>query len=152
MKTLLVIRIAGQPDLTRTEKEALFRLRLRRKYAAVLVKPTAENTALLQQLRNLISYGEISQEVLAELLHHRAMPNLSEKEKSKKMMERLEKGSKEIAEELINDKKSLKELGFKPFFRLHPPRGGIEAKKHAGTGKGVLGRNQKIDELVRRML
>lgn len=40
----------------------------------------------------------------------------------------------------------------KPFFRLHPPRGGIESKKHFGVGKGVLGNNKKMNELVRRML
>jgi len=40
----------------------------------------------------------------------------------------------------------------KAFFRLHPPRKGIESKKHFGVGKGVLGDNKKMDELVRRML
>ncbi len=41
----------------------------------------------------------------------------------------------------------------KPFFRLHPPRKGIESKKHFGVGKGVLGNNKdKINDLIRRML
>ncbi|MFH1787613.1 MAG: uL30 family ribosomal protein [archaeon] len=41
----------------------------------------------------------------------------------------------------------------KPFFRLHPPRGGIESKKHFGVNKGVLGNHKdKINELIRRML
>jgi len=41
----------------------------------------------------------------------------------------------------------------KPFFRLHPPRGGIESKKHFGVGKGVLGDNKKeINKLIGRML
>lgn len=41
----------------------------------------------------------------------------------------------------------------KPFFRLHPPRGGIESKKHFGVGKGVLGNHgDKIKELLERML
>lgn len=41
----------------------------------------------------------------------------------------------------------------KHFFRLHPPRKGIESKKHFGVGKGVLGDNKnKINELVERML
>ncbi len=39
----------------------------------------------------------------------------------------------------------------KPFFRLHPPRGGINSKLH--FPKGVLGdHKQKINELVGRML
>jgi len=36
---------------------------------------------------------------------------------------------------------------------LHPPRKGIESKKHFGVGKGVLGDNkEKINELLERML
>ncbi len=39
----------------------------------------------------------------------------------------------------------------KNFFRLHPPRGGINSKLH--FPKGVLGDNKdKINELVKRML
>lgn len=41
----------------------------------------------------------------------------------------------------------------KAFFRLHPPRGGIDSKKHFGVGKGVLGNNKdKINDLILRML
>ncbi len=42
----------------------------------------------------------------------------------------------------------------KPFFRLHPPRKGIDSKKHFGeSSKGVLGNNkEKINELIIRML
>jgi len=41
----------------------------------------------------------------------------------------------------------------KTMFRLHPPRGGIDAKVHFGIRKGVLGNHGKeIDKLVGRML
>ena len=41
----------------------------------------------------------------------------------------------------------------KTHFRLHPPRKGIESKKHFGVGKGVLGNNkEKINDLILRML
>ena len=38
----------------------------------------------------------------------------------------------------------------KPFFRLHPPRGGANMKLH--YPKGVLGENKKMDDLILRML
>jgi large subunit ribosomal protein L30 len=39
------------------------------------------------------------------------------------------------------------------FFRLHPPRKGIESKKHFGVGKGVLGNHgSEISKLLLRML
>jgi len=41
----------------------------------------------------------------------------------------------------------------KTHFRLHPPRGGIDSKKHFGVGKGVLGNNKnEINKLILRML
>jgi len=41
----------------------------------------------------------------------------------------------------------------KNFFRLHPPRKGIDSKKHFGVKKGVLGNNKsKINDLIKRML
>ncbi len=54
----------------------------------------------------------------------------------------------------LKEKRGKKDIQgkLKPFFRLHPPRGGIESKKHFGVGKGVLGKNAKINELIRRML
>ena len=138
---ILVIRISGQVEISHAPKETLHRLRLRRKYSAVLLQPTPENLKLLKRIRNHITYGPINQETILELIKKRAQP--------------LKKETKIDAEEILSklDKKTLKELGVKPFFRLHPPRGGIDAKKHFGTTKkAVLGENKKIDELVRRML
>lgn len=140
MNQYLVIRIAGQVDLTRTEKEALYRLRMRRKYAATILPASEPNIKLLQQLRNLISYGEINDETLLQLVEKRGQ--LKDKKKKLDAAKVMEKVKKE----------SFTDLDIKPFFRLHPPRGGIDAKKHAGVDKGVLGYNKKLNELVRRML
>ncbi len=43
-----------------------------------------------------------------------------------------------------------KEGNLKPFFRLHPPRGGANMKLH--YPKGLLGENKEIDKLILRML
>jgi|SRR3989344_3985982 len=138
---ILVIRISGQVDLDSGIEEALNRLRIRKKYASVLIKATPENLKLLQKLRNNVAFGTIDNETLTELIKKRAHPiNKEIKINPKTIVEGLEK-------------KSLKELGIKTFFRLHPPRKGIESKKHFGVGKGVLGDNkEKINDLVRRML
>ena len=59
---------------------------------------------------------------------------------------------KKTVESLIKGKK-YSELNLKPFFRLHPPRGGINSKKHFGKEKGILGDNGKeINKLLERML
>ena len=67
--------------------------------------------------------------MLVKLVELRGKPLASAKEKKI--------NAAKLVDEL--EKKNLVELGLKPFFRLHPPRGGIESKKHYGVGKGVLG-------------
>ncbi len=139
---IIAIRISSLVGVPYDTKDTLFRLRLRRKYTAILLKSSAENLNLLRKLRDYVAYGEISKEMLLELIAKRAktIGNKKEKIDAKKIMENL-------------DKKNLESQGIKPFFRLHPPRGGIMAKKHFGVSKGILGDNKdKINDLVRRML
>lgn len=138
---ILAIRIKGDVGLSKGVREGLFRLRLRRKYSAVLLKDNVSNKKILDKLRSYVAFGEISKDMLEKLLELRGQPiNRNKKVDSKK-----------AASEI--DKSKLEELGLKPFFRLHPPRGGIESKKHFGVGKGVLGNNkEKINLLLERML
>lgn len=42
------------------------------------------------------------------------------------------------------------EGNLKPFFRLHPPRGGAKTKLH--YPQGILGENKEMDKLMERML
>lgn len=135
---IIIIRISGMVDVPDNIQEALYRLRLRRKYSAVLVRPTPEILKLLKIIRNFVAYGDINQETLKELIQKRAF--------SKKKID----ASKVVLE---LEKKDLQDLEIKPFFRLHPPRGGIDSKLHFPIKKGVLGDNkEKINDLVRRML
>lgn len=138
---IIAIRISGQVNLNEEVKETLYRLRLRKKYTAVLLKPTDLNLKLLKNLRNHIAYGDINKETLKELVEKRAVPlESSKKINPDKIIEQLEKNNKSP--------------DIKPFFRLHPPRGGIDSKKHFPvTKKAVLGDNKdKINDLIRRML
>ncbi|MEK6928880.1 MAG: uL30 family ribosomal protein [Nanoarchaeota archaeon] len=137
---IIVIRISGLVEVPKKIQETLFRMRLRRKYSAVLIKPTFQNLAMLKKIRNFIAYGDISKEMLSALLEKRAASVDGKKIDVEKVIEQLEK-------------KDLESLGIKPFFRLHPPRKGIDSKLHFPIRKGVLGDNKgKINDLVRRML
>src|SRR3989344_4190796 len=114
---ILVIRISGIPNVSDAVDESMNRIKLRRKYSAVLLHPTPENIKLLTKIRDFIAYGDVNHETLKELIEKRAQP--------------LKKGTKIDAEKISKEveKKSLENLGIKSFFRLHPPRGGIESKK-----------------------
>ncbi|MBU0761136.1 MAG: hypothetical protein KJ600_04295 [Nanoarchaeota archaeon] len=139
---ILTIRISGQVEIPKEVTETLFRIKLRRKYSAVLLAPTKENLKLLKKIRSYVAYGTIDKETLVQLIKERGQP--------------IKAGDKISAEKIVEGlaKKSLNDLGLKSFFRLHPPRGGIDSKKHFGTSsKAVLGDNkEKINDLVRRML
>ncbi len=55
--------------------------------------------------------------------------------------------NEEMHKKLLHNKKE------KSFFRLHPPKGGIETKKHYPIGKGALGDNKEdINKLLEKML
>ncbi len=57
----------------------------------------------------------------------------------------------EISEDTLKKLNEKRKTKIKNFFRLHPPRKGINAKLH--FPKGVLGNNkEKINELIERML
>jgi large subunit ribosomal protein L30 len=120
-------------------EDALNRIRLRKKYVCVLLTNKPENLGIIDKIKFKIAYGEINKETLVKLLKARA-----------KKIDHTTFDSEKIADEIMGGK-SLKELGFKPFFRLHPPRGGIDSK--LSYPKGVLGNNKEaINKLVERML
>ena len=138
---IIVIRIAGMVEIPDKIQATLDHMRLRRKYAAVLFEENEENMKLIQKVRSYVAYGTISKENLMKLVTLRGQ-----------LIDRKKKiNVSEIVPHL--GEKSYDDLGIKPFFRLHPPRGGIETKKHYGVGKGVLGdHKENINLLLEKML
>ena len=137
---ICIIRIRGKVKIDRDVKETLERLRLGKKYTCVVINPNKEQWGMIKKLRDFVAFGNISKEVFEKLIGTRGQ-KIDKKKKidSKKIIEELEKG------------KTYESLNLKPFFRLHPPRGGINSKLH--FPKGVLGDNgEKINDLVLRML
>jgi large subunit ribosomal protein L30 len=138
---IAAIRITGQVNLKKPIKETLHRLRLRRKYSCVILNESkVPQIKAVEKLRDFIAFGEIDDKTFEKLIQERGQP-IDKKEKidAKKIIEELKKGKK------------YEDLGLKPFFRLHPARGGIETKKH--YPKGVLGNQKKdINKLIERML
>ncbi len=140
---ILAIRISGLVEIPQRDNETLMRIRLRRKFSATLLKDTEENNKLIQNIRNHIAYGSVSKEDLLVLLEKRAQPI----DKKKKI------DVKSAVDALMSGKATFESLNIKPFFRLHPPRGGIDSKLHYPKKKGVLGNHgDKIGILLRRML
>ena len=97
---------------------------------------------MIRKVENFVAYGDINKETFAELVKKRGQAI----DKKKKI-----DVSKAVEEFFEKQGKKLEELNLKPFFRLHPPRGGIKSKVH--FPKGVLGNHgEKINDLIKRML
>ena len=138
-KLLAVIRISGRVKIKSDIENTLDRLRLRRKYSCILLNSEKKDIkGMLDKVKFYVAYGEINEETLIKLIKTRAHKVNKETFNAVKTAQDLSKG------------KTLKELGFKPFFRLHPPRKGIKSKLQ--YPKGVLGDNKDISKLIERML
>ena len=137
---ICIIRIRGNVGLKRDVIENFNRLRLKRKYACVVIKNNPQNLGMIKKVKNFVAYGEIDDGTFEKLIEARGkLLNKTKKIDSKKA----------VAE--INEGKSYEKVNLKSFFRLHPPRGGIETKQH--YPKGVLGNHKEhINKLIRRML
>ncbi|MFA5019468.1 MAG: uL30 family ribosomal protein [Candidatus Pacearchaeota archaeon] len=138
---IAIIRIAGMVNMREETENTLSRLRLRRKYVCVIVDETKEEMkGILKKIRDFTAYGNIDDETLKELIEKRGQL-INKKGK-------IDAGR--ISKEILT-KKTMNNLEIKPFFRLHPPRGGINSKQH--FPRGVLGNHkEKINDLIRRML
>jgi len=113
-------------------------MRLRKKYSLVLMKDDERTRNLLLEVRNFVAYGPIDKSTLELLISRRGKSPANKRIDAKKVAENIETTE-------------LESMGLKPFFRLHPPRGGIKSKIH--YPKGVLGDNQdNINKLIKRML
>ena len=137
-----IIRISGEVGINQDVKETMKRLRIRRKFSCVVLSETPELKGMLQKIRSFIAYGEISKEIFLELI-----------EKRGELVDKTKKTDKKgVGEQYFDGKlKKLNDANVKPFFRLHPPRGGMDGKKH--YPKGVLGyHKEKINDLIKRML
>ena len=146
---IAVVRISGLVEIRKDFAETLNRLLLKKKYNCIVMQEKPELLGMLKKTENFVAYGSIDKEMLVKLIEKRGKLIKSIDTKNKKENKTKIDASK-IASGIIEGKK-LEEFGLKPFFRLHPPRGGIKSKVH--FPKGVLGNHGgKISKLIERML
>lgn len=139
---ICIIRIKGRVGIDRDIEETFNRMNIRKKFYCTVIKPNPEKLGMIKKLRNFIAFGELNSETFEKLIEKRGqLLNKNKKINVKEVIKELEKGE------------NYQKLNLKPFFRLHPPRGGIDSKIHFGKRKGVLGDNKEaINKLVEKML
>ncbi|MEK6891312.1 MAG: uL30 family ribosomal protein [Nanoarchaeota archaeon] len=145
MKPIIIIRIAGIVNRSADIEDTLDKLKLRRKYACSVFSNTPEIMGMIKKVRSFTAYGNINKETLVELIKQRGEVD---KKNNPKQSDKID--AEKSAESILKNG-NFENTGLKPFFRLHPPRKGINTKQH--FPHGVLGdHGEKINELIRRML
>ncbi|PIN90172.1 50S ribosomal protein L30 [Candidatus Pacearchaeota archaeon CG10_big_fil_rev_8_21_14_0_10_32_14] len=141
-----MLRIKGEVGVDRDIEETMCRLKLKKKFVGVILnKETNVQMGMVQKIRNCVAYGEVSDELLEKIIasRGRALDTSKKMAEPKKVVEGLKQG------------KSLEDFNVKPFFRMHPPRGGFRGPASTKTHypKGTLGDHGKeLNKLVERML
>jgi len=70
-KMIAIIRISGMVKVPKDIENALYRLKLRRKYVCVVIKPTKDILGMLNKVKFYVSYGEIDKETFDKLVKAR---------------------------------------------------------------------------------
>ena len=148
-----VIRVRGHGKIIRKAVETLDQIHLNRVNHMVLLPETETTRRMLQVVKDYVTWGEVSEELLARALE------AASKHTGEKQVSVAELGRKhgeepaQLLKALIEGKKKLSDLDIKNVLRLHPPRKGWEAIKKSYAVGGSLGyRGNEINTLIERML
>jgi large subunit ribosomal protein L30 len=116
-------------------------LRLNRRMHCIVVKESDSANGMLNKVKDDITWGEISDEVLKKMIFKRGRK------------ERNEKLTTEEAEKAFSEIKGGKKAMIKPVFRLTPPSKGFKKSIKQQYPNGEIGyRGEKINELILRMI
>jgi len=133
---LLRGKTGTKPDIVKT----LDLLRLTRINHTVVLADSKKYERMLHMVKDYITWGEISKEMLTAMVEKRGrLPGNKKVDPTKvfSIVSAIEKGEK---------------TEIKPVFRLHPPRKGLKDKK-AKYPEGDLGyRGKAIDDIIKRMI
>ncbi len=138
VKKLAVIRVRGETGIRKPIRDTLRMLSLYRVNYCTVASNTPSIRGMIQRVKDYVTYGEISDEVLASLRKNRGekLHALPYKQRTK-------------------DAEDAKSEALKSFYRLSPPRKGYGRsgiKKPFSRG-GALGyRGARIADLLERMM
>ncbi len=147
-----VIRIGGQVNIPGGVRETIEMMNLHKNNHCTLLEETSSNEGMLNKAKDQVTWGEIDKETLAEMILKRGRLAGDEKLTENYIENEVEVSLEEFAEGLIDGEYSLSDAGIKSVFRLNSPSKGFKnTKRHFPNGS--LGyREDKINNLLKRMI
>ncbi len=126
---IAAIRLRGRVKTNKKIEDTLKMLKLKNVHNCRILPEEKSHKGMLEKVEGYITWGEINQETLEELI---------------------EKKEKEKPE----DMEKIKEEGIDKVFKLHPPKGGYKGSKKQPCSKGgELGyRGEDINQLIKKMI
>jgi large subunit ribosomal protein L30 len=149
------IRVRGQPDVAGKISYTMDLLGMTRVNHLVVVPENDVTKGMLQVAKDYITWGEIDQETLAELIRIRGRLSGDKEITEDYLKEKTEFATvDDLAKAIIENDYKMKDIeGAKPVFRMHPPVKGYEGNKRSYVNGGALGyRGEAINALIKRML
>ncbi|MDH2905930.1 MAG: 50S ribosomal protein L30 [Methanomassiliicoccales archaeon] len=148
-----VIRVRGHGKIIRKAVETMDQMHLNRVNHMVLLPETETTRRMLQVVKDYVTWGEVSEELLSRALEtaskHTGEKRVSVAELGKKYGQE----PSELLKALMDGKTTLSDFDIKTVLRLHPPRKGWEAiKKSYATGGSLGYRGRDINALIEKML
>ncbi len=138
-----VVRIRSGIKVNYKIKDTLTMLRLTKINHCIVVDKDPKIEGMIHKVKDFVTWGDISEETLAKLIASRGRMEGDKKLDAKQAKDVIDAFRKNKIDEV---------KGFKPVFRMSPPRKGYEGVKNPYP-KGALGyRGEKINELLERMM
>ena len=141
-KLLAVVRVRGLINLRHGIAKTFEQLNLHNQNWCVILKNTESNLGMVKKVRDYVTYGEVSEDVLNAVIEKRG---------------ELFKGREHDSKKKISYKKFFvyKNKKYQRYLRLSPPKKGYRRKgiKTSFVNGGALGyRGEKINDLLKRMI
>jgi len=146
-----IVRLRGEVNTRPEIRDTLDMLRISRINHCVVVKEDPHYRGMIQKVKDYVAWGKIDEDTLAMLLTKRGRLSGNRRLTEQFMKEKGYGSVKELAEAINSGAISLKELGIKPVFRLHPARKGLKSTKKTAQQGGDLGFREDIADLIVRM-
>jgi large subunit ribosomal protein L30 len=154
MTSLIVVNLHGLINTPSGPRKTLIELGIGKRFAATVVSDDPTTMGALELCKEYVAWSTIDAELLASLLKTRGKVSNAKPLDAEKLKELGAKDHAELASKMIKDGTRLSSLeGVKPFFGLSPPRGGFKrSSRRQFRQGGVLGKNPKLPDILRRML
>ena len=147
-----IIRLRGEVNLRPEIKSTLEMLRMHRVNHCIVVREGEHFRGMIQKVKDYVAWGKIDDQTLAMLLERRGRLSGNRRLTEDFLKEKTAYRSfAELAAALNSGAASLKDLGIKPIFRLHPARKGLKTIKKTAQQGGDLGFRADLADLIKKM-